>query len=66
MSFVALLEIRNYADLVNKCHVAKDCTKRLASKRFEAYKKASVTRDAALTATTEEALPWWRSKGKQP
>ena len=33
------LEIRNYVALVNKFDIAKDYTKRLASKRFESYKR---------------------------
>ena len=39
LASVAPLKIRNYVALVNKCRIVKDCTKRLASERSEAYKR---------------------------
>ena len=39
LSSIAPLEIRNYAALVNKYHVVKDCAKRLATKRSKACKR---------------------------
>ena len=39
LASVAPLEIKNYAALMNKCPVAKNCTKRLASERSEAFKR---------------------------
>ena len=39
------LEIRSYAALVNKCCVVKDCTKRLASKKSEAYKRKQASQE---------------------
>ena len=39
LTSVAPSKVRNYATLVNKCHVAEDCSKILASKRSETYKR---------------------------
>ena len=39
LTSVSLLEVRNYAALVNKCRVVEDCSKRLASEKFKAYKR---------------------------
>ena len=46
LAFVALLEIKNFAALVDKCRVVEDCTKRLASERFEAYKRKEASQGA--------------------
>ena len=43
LACLALLEIRNYAALVNKCHVVEDCTKILASERSKAYKRKQIS-----------------------
>ena len=45
LASVDSLEIKNYA-VVNKCHGAEDCTKRLASERSEAYKKKQASQGA--------------------
>lgn len=39
LASVTSLEIRNYVALVNKCRVAEDYTKILASERSKAYKR---------------------------
>ena len=46
LASIAPLEIRNCAALVNKCRIADDYTKRLASKRSEAYKRKQASQGA--------------------
>ncbi|XP_072078172.1 uncharacterized protein [Arachis hypogaea] len=56
LTAIAPLKIREFSSLVSKCQVIKECTKKLASERIEAFKKRQLNQGSSQQLSQKKAF----------